>query len=403
MVREVVLSVALGLVPLAPPLLLWCKGTARRSVRLRWLLLQMFGGATVAAFVIYLQRMVTMLFGWSHDSLGSTAWLVGLRGVLFGTLVSQALLVLIVLPLRRRQLLRSRPDGFLCAMSAGAGLCAVETITLMQEGSVGVLTVMRGLLAIPAGLFSTGLWGYFLFSPEPKPYKTFALAWSSGLMLEAVYDHLLFERGPGFAVALLPLLAVVVVGSRAIVRESTHPMSLPGEARSHRLSVFPEPPSLSDLGEALRPSGHRIRLRWIVPGVFVVLGVTLTALASAVVLGNRFGVDFTRANEADLHANSPLLLLGTAVLLAFPAAGYLLTRASGAETVIESAISAGLCILGALLLVSMAEPLAVVFVLAVSPVAFALACTGAWWAGRRERQSSQTLEPQPSEGASQDA
>jgi hypothetical protein len=344
----------------------------------------MSAGAIVAAFIIYVRRVTTALFGWSHDVLVRGERLEGLRGVLLGALLSQVLLLLVVLPLRRRRLLQRRPDGFLCAASAAAGLCAVETVAFVQGGALDGLSVTRALLSVPASLFSAGLWGYFLGSRDPRPWKTVTLAWFSGLLLRAVYDHLLFERGPGFAVALLPLLAVVVVGSREIIRESTHRAFSPAAAHPHRLGVLPEAPSLSDLGEALRPSGHGVKVRWVVAGVFVLTGVTLSGLVLAVILGNRLGIDFTRANEADLRANSPLLLLGTAGLLGFPIAGYLVTRASGSETVVEAALSAGLCLLGAFILVSMAEPLAAVFVLAVSPVAFGLACTGAWWAARRQ-------------------
>jgi hypothetical protein len=352
-------------------------------VRLRWLLLQMSAGAIVAAFIIYARRVAVALFGWSHDVLGRGQRLEGLRGVLLGALVSQLLLLLVVLPLRRRHLFQRRPDGFLCATSAAAGLCAVQTVVFVRAGAVDALTVTRALLAVPASLFAAGLWGYFLGSQDPKTWRAVLPAWFSGLVLQAVYDHLLFERGPGFAVALLPLLAVVVVGSREIIRELLHHTVSRAVAHAHLLGVLPEPPSLSDLGEALRPSGHGVKIRWVLAGVFVLVGVTLTTLVLAVILGNRLGIDFARANEADLGANSPLLLLGTAGLLGFPIAGYLVTRASGSVTVVEAALSAGLYLLGTFILVSMAEPLAAVFVLAVSPVAFALACTGAWWAARR--------------------
>ncbi|MBN1612620.1 MAG: PrsW family intramembrane metalloprotease [Polyangiaceae bacterium] len=381
----VAVSLLLGAVPLVVPLLLWRTAALPRSVRLRWLLLQMSGGAIVSAFVIYMHRVAMALFGWSHDVLGRGQRLEGFQGVLLGTLVSQTLLLLVVLPLQRRRLLRGRPDGFLCATSAAAGLCAVQTVVFVQGGAIDALTVVRALFSVPASLFSAGLWGYFLGSQGPGSWKTVPPAWLSGLALQAVYDHLLFERGPGFAVALLPLLAVVVVGSRAIIRELGHHAVSHTAAHAHLLGVLPEAPSLSDLGEALRPAGHGVKIRWVVAGVFVLVGVTLSGLVLAVVLGNRLGIDFARANEADFRANSPLLLLGSAGLVGFYIAGYLVTRASGSETVIEAALSAGLCLLGAFILVSMAEPLAAVFVLAVSPVAFALACTGAWWAARRER------------------
>jgi len=73
-----------------------------------------------------------------------------------------------------------------------------------------------------------------------------------------------------------------------------------------------------------------------------------------------------------------LVLLGTTVLAAFPISGFLLARASGAEGVVEPALGAAFAISGIVVLLGLAAPVAVVFALAFAPVAFALACIGAW-------------------------
>ena len=82
----VAVSLLLGCVPLSVPLLLWWRTAPPRSVRLRWLLLQMSAGAIVAAFIIYARRVAVALFGWSHVVLGRGQRLEGLRGVLLGAL-----------------------------------------------------------------------------------------------------------------------------------------------------------------------------------------------------------------------------------------------------------------------------------------------------------------------------
>ena len=74
----------------------------------------------------------------------------------------------------------------------------------------------------------------------------------------------------------------------------------------------------------------------------------------------------------------PLMLLGGAALLAFPIAGYLVARASSTRSVLEPAIAAALAIAGTLILLGLAAPVAVVFAVAFAPVAFGLACGGAW-------------------------
>jgi hypothetical protein len=56
----------------------------------------------------------------------------------------------------------------------------------------------------------------------------------------------------------------------------------------------------------------------------------------------------------------------------------LVARASGADSVLEAALSTGLAIVGMLVMLGLAAPVAVVFALAFAPIAFGLACAGAW-------------------------
>jgi hypothetical protein len=64
--------------------------------------------------------------------------------------------------------------------------------------------------------------------------------------------------------------------------------------------------------------------------------------------------------------------------LAFPAAGYLVARASGTKSVLEPALGASLAVFGAVLFLSVTTPIAAVFALALTPIAFILASAGAW-------------------------
>ena len=89
-------------------------------------------------------------------------------------------------------------------------------------------------------------------------------------------------------------------------------------------------------------------------------------------------VDFTTVDEGEVTGIIPLAMLGLGVLLAFPASGYLVARASGADSVLEAALSTGLAIVGTLVMLGLAAPVAVVFALAFAPIAFGLACAGAW-------------------------
>ncbi len=120
---------------------------------------------------------------------------------------------------------------------------------------------------------------------------------------------------------------------------------------------------------------------WIGIGALVTTGVMTVAIACAVLLGHRIGIDFTavdRGESAGMTSLAPLMLLAAAALLAFPFAGYLVARASSTRSVLEPAIAAGLAIAGSLVLLGLAAPVAVVFATAFAPVAFGLACIGAW-------------------------
>jgi hypothetical protein len=119
-------------------------------------------------------------------------------------------------------------------------------------------------------------------------------------------------------------------------------------------------------------------LGWIGAGALVTVGVITAALAVAVVLGRRMGVDFAAVDRGDASGAAPLVLLGVAALGAFPCAGYLVARASSSRSVLEAAIASGLAIAGALVLLGLMAPVAVVFALAFAPVALGLACVGAW-------------------------
>jgi len=121
-------------------------------------------------------------------------------------------------------------------------------------------------------------------------------------------------------------------------------------------------------------------LHWIALGTLVTAGVGLVALGAALYAGHWMGLDFAAADESDVRSNGPLVFLATAVGLAFPIAGYLVARASGTRSVLEPALGAALAVLVAVLFLSVTTPIAAIFALALTPIAFALASSGAWLA-----------------------
>jgi TRAP-type C4-dicarboxylate transport system permease small subunit len=120
-------------------------------------------------------------------------------------------------------------------------------------------------------------------------------------------------------------------------------------------------------------------------GVFVNAGVVLVGLVVAVALGRRFGVDFAAVDrpEATNEAVGPVALLALGALAAFPVAGYLIARASGSRSVLEPALSSALAMVALLVFFGLLAPTALVFVMAVTPIAFGLSCAGAWFGTAR--------------------
>jgi hypothetical protein len=199
------------------------------------------------------------------------------------------------------------------------------------------------------------------------------------MLFGGVSDHLLFGRKPGGVLAAAPLVLcmglVAFVGVRDLLRRGEAASS---GRRARRFSIAA--PSIAAVREALRRTERPVMITWIGFGALVTTGVMTAALIGAVVLGHRVGIDFAAVDRVDTAGTTtaPLVLLGTAALAAFPIAGYLVARASSARTVLEPAMSAAVAIAGSLIFLGRAAPVAVVFAIAFAPIAFGLACAGAW-------------------------
>jgi hypothetical protein len=194
------------------------------------------------------------------------------------------------------------------------------------------------------------------------------------MVVHALFDHVVFGRGPGILVVAAPMLALMGLLSWIALRDVAPRPDAPLSTR-----FVPEPPSLSAMRQALRRTDRPLMIHWIAIGALVTLGVMLVSLALAVYAGHRIGIDFSLADQEDVRSSGPLVLLGSAMLAAFPLAGYLVARASSATSVLEPAMGAGLAIAAVVALLSVTAPIAVAFALAVAPVAFVLACSGAWF------------------------
>ena len=148
--------------------------------------------------------------------------------------------------------------------------------------------------------------------------------------------------------------------------------------RVSSLYVVSSPPSLGSVREAMRREGQPITFRWIVFGALVTVGAMTIGLALSIGFGHWAHVDFSIVDEHDVTTTAPVALLGSGILLAFPVSGFVIARASNLPTMLEPALASGLAIVLILVLLGLAAPVALVFAFAFSPIAWALACAGAW-------------------------
>lgn len=341
-----------------------------RSSR-RLALYALVAGALMGVLSQYLERAVL-----SFTGLGFEVRVAGVAGSLMAVFLlaaplEEAAKVLVIWPLYRTRRIDGPRLGVAYATVAASGFAASEGAWLVFHGGGSGLSLLRALLGVFAHLFFAAAWGYALLAGRVRG-RWFALTWGAAVLLHALYDHIVWGRGPGYLAAALPMLVFMVLGAWAVQREmDPDPARLGAAARL-------EPPTLREVREALRPAERPVLLRWVGLGAFVTLGLVITLSAVSVFVGRRMGIDFTLADEADVRSAGPLALLGTGVALAFPLAGYLVARASAAHSVLESALATLVALVALVVLLSLTAPIAVLFALALTPIAIGLACGGAW-------------------------
>jgi RsiW-degrading membrane proteinase PrsW (M82 family) len=400
----VILGLSLGLAPVVVAGLLWRRARATRGISLLQALSVGGAAALLAVGCQFAQAAFWQFTGLSLVALPGKEVEALFAMFLFAAPLEEGAKVLSIWPLYSARRILEIRQGIVLSALAGLGFAAGKTaltISLgmlpsaqlpsegLAAGSVDALGVVRVLLAIPPQVLSAMLWGATLGVRAKTGW--FALAWTLAMGLRGLYDHIVFGRGPGVLVLALPLLLTLLAlayaaARRAIALEaarrpaSVRPGSLrPGSDRPRSSRPgWSEPPSLREVWQALEPRHAPLMLHWIVLGTLVTAGVGLVALAAALYLGHKLGLDFAAADEADVSSNGPLVFLATAIGLAFPVAGYLVARASGTRSVLEPALGAALAVLMAVLFLSVTTPIAAIFALALTPIAFVLASGGAW-------------------------
>ncbi len=275
-------------------------------------------------------------------------------------------------------------DGLVYASSAALGFAMVENALTLRGHPVGWVWIARTAAALPAHVFFACAWGYALGRAKviKRPGAIFPASWVVATASHGLYMHLVYGRGPGALVGTLPLLLAMGIATVFAARDLKA-----REDRSSRSSMLlervsslyvPGPPSIRSVREAMRREGQPITVRWVLFGALVTLGAMTAGLALSIAFGHWAHVDFSIVDEHDVSTTAPVALLGSGLLAAFPVSGYAIAKASNLPTLLEPALATGLAIGLVLALLGLAAPVALVFALAFSPIAWGLACAGAW-------------------------
>jgi|GEM_PF-490361 len=315
--------------------------------------------------------------------------------------VQQAALVLVVWPVHRSSHLLHTRAAVAAAILVSLGFCCVDggwMLLTTSQPSILLRALVRTLHTAGACI----LWVAAASYDQNKRKHWFALAWLAAVLVQGFGDHVALGRGPGFGILSLPLLLVLAVGTASLLRtgaggrapfdsgdltaveEEPRPAgALWAAKRLSRVSFLPERPTIHQIRIAWQHQHRPALLHWIVAGALIYLGALFVSVALAVVASRWLAVDLSRIEDNEFSATGPLLFLGTFVIAAFPISGYLVAVASAADSVFEPGMGALVAIVIVLALLAVAAPVSVVFALAIAPLAFGLACVGAWFGLRR--------------------
>ena len=278
-------------------------------------------------------------------------------------------------------------DGVVYAASSALGFAAVENGFTLHAHPTGGIWLARALLALPAHVFFACFWGYALGRAKHSKARipVFPAAFLASIVAHGLYAHFVYGRGPGALLAVTPLLAVMGFVAWLLARDlrlrGDRPSRVPsasGGSRLSRLSIVTQPPSLSAVRSALTRADQPVKVRWVFFGSLVTIGAMIVGLGAGVLMARLLKVDLSTVDEHDVGAAAPVLLLGIGLLASFPTSGWLIARAAGVRTLLEPALACVLALAITLTGLGFAAPFTVVFALALSPIAWVLACFGAW-------------------------
>ena len=360
-----------------------------------WLIV---AGMLMVAPVMLFQSAMLDIFGWSTSvaAAGTGKAMLAAAAVLAPT--EQAVLVLIVWPIYRSHWLHSRRAALSAGLIVGLAFSMADGGWLLAtSGSLGVIA--RVLVRATHMIGAAMIWAAAASYDQNHRKHWFPLAWLAAVVVQGFGNHVAFGMAPGFCVVGLPTLVVMLIAAVSALRSAATPVigvlqgsgdfesvTLPSRMRRRlsRVSLLPEPPTIHQIRVAWKHQHRPALLHWIAAGTVICLGSLLVSLVISVVVARWLAMDLSRVDDGDASSTGPLLLMGTFVLASFPIAGYLVAMASAADSVFEPGMGALIAIVLVVALLSMTAPVGVVLALAIAPLAFGLACMGAWFGLQRQ-------------------
>jgi hypothetical protein len=324
-------------------------------------------------------------FGWALR-IGPTvsavkAWL---SAVVVVAALEHLVLLVVVSPIYRSHRLERLGTALSAAGLAAAGY-GMSNAAFSVVSTPSAMMLFRGLGCFILSVFCAGIWASCLTTSHVRYRPWIPVAWLVAVLLDGSIRHLLIARTGGLLlVTLLMLVAMVVIGG-FWARKLQGPRESIMFTQAHLLGLHVDGHKLDTVRAAFQHTHRPALLHWIVGGAFVSFGASLVGLAIGVFLARWLSIDLSHVDETNANALLPLLLLGGCVLMSFAVAGFCTAKASSADSLFEPGMAALISILALTVLLARSAPVTLVLGLAIAPVAFALACVGAWLGQERKR------------------
>jgi len=339
------------------------------------------------------------ILGWSTSASAAGTGKAMLAAAAVLAPIEQAALVLIVWPTYRAHRLHTRRAALSAALLVALAFSIADGGWLIAtSGSLGIIArvLVRSTHMIGAAM----IWAAAASYDQNHRKHWFPLAWLVSVIVQGFGNHVALGMAPGFCIVALPTFLVMVIAAASELRDSkrvaaevlvhdeepsfqpeeVHPTHLQaGLRRLSRVSLLPERPTIHQIRVAWKHQHRPALLHWIAAGTVICIGSLLAFLAASVAVAHWLNMDLSRIDDGDIIATGPMLLMGIFVLASFPVAGYLVALASAADSVFEPGMGALVAIVLVIALLSMTAPVGVVLALALAPLAFGLACMGAWF------------------------